>query len=80
MFLVYNNERRRAQYRKNWAAANRALRRSCAALPDNNDDSDLDELNFNPSQRNTNSDTDSEHEEPPQKSTCTSPQPSCSSL
>lgn len=66
-------KRRRAQYRKNWAAANRALRRSGAALPDNNDDSDFDELNFNPSQRSTNFDTDSEHDEPTQKSTCTSP-------
>ena len=34
----------RAQYRKNWAAANRALRRSGASLPENNDDSDFDEL------------------------------------
>ena len=73
-------KRSRAQYRKNWAAASRALRRSGTALPDNNDDSDLDELNFNPSQRSFNSDTDSEQHEPPQKSTCTSPHSNCSSL
>ena len=73
-------KRSRAQYRKNWAAANRALRRSGTALPDNNDDSDLDELNFNPSLRSSNSDTDVEQHEPPQKSTCTSPHSNCSSL
>ena len=56
------------------------MRHSGSALPDNNDDSDFDELNFNPSQRSTNSDTESEQHEPPQKSICTSPHPNCPSL
>ena len=73
-------KRSRAQYRKNWAAANRALRRSGASLPENNDDSDFDELNISPCQRSTNSDTDLEQHEPPQKCTCTSPRPNCSPL
>ena len=34
----------RAQYRRNWAAANRALRHDNVSTPSNNDNDDDDEL------------------------------------
>ena len=73
-------KRNRAQYRKNWAAANRALRRDSAALHDNADDSDFVELNFNPPETSPDSDTDTDQHEPPQKSACSSLHPNCSYL
>ena len=58
-----------AQCRKNWAAANRALRCSDAVLP-NNDNGHFAEFNLNPF-RDYRSDNGPEHYEPPQKSAIT---------
>ena len=67
----------RVQYRKNWAAANGALRHSSAVVPDSNNGHFV---NLNPSGDNTDSDTEPEQCEPPQKSARISPQRSCSSF
>ena len=72
----------RAQYRRNWAAENRALRNDNSAssvIPDSNEesqDSDSFELAFNASSHTSNhSNSDSEQGEPSQKSARNSPQP-----
>ena len=71
-----------AQYRRSWAAANRALRNNNSAssvIPDSNEesqDSDSFELAFNASSHTSNhSNSDSEQGEPSQKSARNSPQP-----
>ena len=72
----------RAQYRRSWAAANKALRNNKSAssvIPDSNEesqDSDSFELSFNASPHTSNhSNSDSEQGEPSQKSARNSPQP-----
>ena len=72
----------RAQYRRNWAAANRTLRNTSSATSVNNEefnDSDSFELSFNASpQRSNHSELDVEQGEPSRKSARTSPQPNLS--
>ena len=72
----------RAQYRRSWAAANRALRNNNSASSvilysnEESQDSDSFELSFNASPHTSNhSNSDSEQGEPSQKSTRNSPQP-----
>ena len=72
----------RAQYRRSWAAANRALRNNkfaSSVIPDSNEesqDSDSFELSFNASPHTSDhSNSDSEQGEPSQKSARSSPQP-----
>ena len=66
----------RAQYRRNWAAANRTLRNANVAMPLNHEDDDLFELSPDTSPlRSSDNESDLEQDEPSPKCARTSPHP-----
>ena len=67
----------RAQYRRKWVAANRALNQTPAVIPNDNENENFSaEISFHVSPSNSGSESSFDEGEPPPKHVCTSPQPS----